>query len=451
MPNEVLSSVVGYLRSRDFARAMRVSTRWRAVVLDHRIYWRNHYLFMPSTSKTEMFLTRLSRTRGRPIVIIIHTLSTALSTDVLKAVAQHMHHVEMLHLFVSILYAADVLGVLQQPAPLLRELSLSLDPSQDGQAGSSQMATVLPILPSTFDSPLRKLSMTNIVLHGHPPPCLRSVQRLAVSYWWPHAMALPNVFAWFPELRHLTIGHKTALTDVVYLDRDMWARIDHVQFDAHGPGLELLRDALGRVKHITTQYPDQTCLSIMNDHLDGPLTLTVTHKWEFSFVVHVRSPRTDQTRSFVEFGHCWYDHEDAVDLLTTAPPARPPHALFSTPSLVEHVVLLVIPAAMWNWLVPYFAPMPVLEQVVLMLGMSRRDQPYAIPAEVDGAAVGLTCASLRTLVLKAEKSETHVVPAADLIRFVTSSLCGAQLPVRLHLQGVCIEGPLGGFEEYFTQ
>ncbi|KZW00140.1 hypothetical protein EXIGLDRAFT_762004 [Exidia glandulosa HHB12029] len=202
-------------------RLMRVSSRWRNVIVELPVYWRDISLNKLEPATVDFFLLRMRRPSTKSSIRVCITSNPNGSTSrppvpasVMASVVDHLHHIQLLHIVMPFSYSKDILAALVHSAPLLEELTIRLQIRRasyicDGDGSPYEIpAQELHKIPGKLfaqDAPLlRTVSLTNVFCPEDARVCFALVTKASIDTSLLR-IAMPDPFDLFPAARELCL------------------------------------------------------------------------------------------------------------------------------------------------------------------------------------------------------------------------------------------------------
>ncbi|KZV94589.1 hypothetical protein EXIGLDRAFT_736615 [Exidia glandulosa HHB12029] len=417
VPDEVLSKIFDFASHLEIVYASATCRRWRAVATDHPTYW-TISLQTTSPQSIALFIGRLDRSHSRPITLLV-LLSTSryravytsqvLPDAFFEAIGRHIHHTKALRLRIPFENAEALMTALQSPAPILELLAV------DFYRGGRRHVILHPDLFGKNALKLRSLQLRNTIPHPQAS-WLAQVEHLTITFRsdasaWEGGP--PVVFPRLLSLRRLTLaGH----IPVAYLATTPWAQLDELlinEFEYHSPDWSLWRSAsLANIPYVGTDFVNNEIVSIISNHLQGSLALTLGIEPGPCFFARFQSRSDGRQRIIRESAttnNGWGAPRTGWDGRKP-----PPHDLFSRPALMHRVAHLVMPAALWPRLSGYFTHLPDLTDLLIPLHSARELSYFGDDAKP------LRCPALFSVTFIGNHSGRNVVrvPSEAFTRFM---------------------------------
>ncbi|EJD46271.1 hypothetical protein AURDEDRAFT_124069 [Auricularia subglabra TFB-10046 SS5] len=229
LPPELFADVLAGFTFEQLLPVLAVCARWRQIALDQPVYWASVELKSPTESAANLFLTRLSRSKGRPLKLFIDLAETTggFSAMIMPGVLNHLRHITSLDISLPAATVGLLLQTLVVEAPLLSSIRVS---------ASYETGTPLPGLPANlFDgrSPgLRSVALRNVIIRGKLLiPAFKTVSQVELSFR-PDQSPLPTVFNLFPAMTCLEWMDPMWLDDPLYYDASSWHSIHWLSWDS---------------------------------------------------------------------------------------------------------------------------------------------------------------------------------------------------------------------------
>ncbi|KZV86688.1 hypothetical protein EXIGLDRAFT_724515 [Exidia glandulosa HHB12029] len=334
--------------------ALAVSTRWRAIALNHPSYWRSIRFRAQSDNAVRLSLLRIERTYGRSFSLTCFRSHGSLA-QLLAAVTKHLNHIVGLIMFVDDAQHDAVFDVLRQPAPKLESLHLEFRPIAPDLE--------VPIVPSDLFSQHAPV-LRKVRLYG-----VRLVEPLAVfalvSEVFVHAHLqvdfVPCAFTHFPSVKRLRFSQCTNLSQSQHAPLSFWTALDMITLSGGPP--EILSSAICDLPlcavHTVVLQPGLSHIDIVSSHLHGALDLSFVSDHQFNdvgtFVLDFRERSTRRSRQFAEH----WRHLDLTIPLST------PHGLIAL-NIADRLVSLSISADILPGACVLLPPLPNVVEVAFL-------------------------------------------------------------------------------------
>ncbi|EJD32778.1 hypothetical protein AURDEDRAFT_132001 [Auricularia subglabra TFB-10046 SS5] len=423
MPVELVARCLDFLDLDDILRIMSVNKRWTDVARDHPTYWRDlalDYIQSREPHHVQLFRLRLSRSRGRPVKISLQYFPDEPGErDILPDLSHHLDHIQVLDYTTYDDEMVDaVLEALAYPAPILRDLKLSMNtvgPNREVRADF--LAGSAPLLRSAL--------FGSLDLPIPIPACLRDIERLTVL-----SAAISDIFQSCQRLRELHLYHAVTLHPA-FLDKRSWNNIQVLCIDSgeiartwHSIGLPVSQVPKLVVRMVYTSMlgPPETeaSLSALSTHMAGGIGVHVSQTFPGLLWIDLRG--TSEHTLHLNHSAMLVDRE-------------PPNSEFKIPypgndlaaGFCDRVLYLSVALEIWEFAL-CLGDLPVMENLVLLIKDGGTPENLGL----------LSCPRLKRLILRKSgtTSDPIAVALAPFAEFARSALPDAPFPLLLQLEHV---------------
>ncbi|KZV78091.1 hypothetical protein EXIGLDRAFT_784313 [Exidia glandulosa HHB12029] len=361
VPDEIFWKFFDEWPFAELQSALRVSVRWRRLLLVHPSYWRSITLGAPTLGAAALFIVRMSRAEMRPVLVIVdlQTSWEALSATVFPALRVHGSHIESLYVTV---HAADAPGVpryLNVPFPLLRRFRFIVR-----MADCVSNRAVLPTnLFLEQANALEDVLLRDIDLRVLPVPALGCAWSVSFSQGSRRSppYPLPDLFCHFPKMTRFWLDGATSFADPAYYDLEKWSQIRVFLFNGYRYLLEPLltrSQPLASIRCVHMVNANSFIADSMFAHLSGLLELVVldTDREHVGTFETCLMDERHIVRSFRETSRRW-EKRESID-----------HNWIDHPDMATRLVSLCISNTLWDRVVPFLpSPLPSLVELRIIM------------------------------------------------------------------------------------
>ncbi|EJD46345.1 hypothetical protein AURDEDRAFT_164575 [Auricularia subglabra TFB-10046 SS5] len=425
VPSEVLWACIDYLELLDITRVMGVSKRWQQLAIGHETYWKHLSISSSSSSATQWFLLRLSRSCLR----LVRIDALLLDADpfnlyaILRAITAHLAYVQHLTCWVNYQHSSWLFNTLCYPAYNIELLTLRVNLNlKDLRIPSLPSALLMRTAPR-----LRKLAVQNIAIGNLARNTFPLLVHLEYGLLAKYELAdVQRLLDAFDSIQELTLTGYPRIKDPFTVQPAPWHNLRALELHLGYPIPENVREVLciPRIAHITCGRATGDDLHAVMAGIDGTLEMHIqpASTSEVAFFIHILETSTARVRSFPEWEEFYHSDEPF------------PCPLLSHVRISERITLVSIAAQYWSTVLPYMLPLPALSELRIVVSL-RADYFFA-----DESTQTLHCPKLKTLTLRSSEPVTRL-DAAMLTGFMARSLTGAAFPLDLRLEGVFMPNP----------
>lgn len=367
LPVEVISLALDHMSESDIIPLASLSRQWRAIALDHPLFWQDIVLAAPSEGALALFRSRIQHGADRPtsvtVVLVEQQSTSAFLASALPLIVCNLHRIEELHLRVHVDTEPSVYQQLSaQRAPMLRGFSMEFHANE----GITARCALPPDdLFARFSPRLEHIDLRGLRLNDQAswPSCFSSVSSVTFNFEpsESHALCLESL-ATMPSVRRVSVLGGTILDDNLFSDGTaaVLSRLVSLKLWlwAGTPCNFLSWSPVTKVPFMEILDRSPAAVSELTAHVPGHFHVGITPLADpLSFHTVYTSTTDDEApvRKIV----------DTLRFYSQSVP-RPSPAIY-LPELVVRVVCLTIHASLWPALTPHMAPLPACGTVILLL------------------------------------------------------------------------------------